>query len=37
MFGRHYDTRVEPHFVKIYSKVPYLDTEIFNIQAEGLR
>lgn len=31
MFGREYDTRVSPHFVKIYSKVPYLDTEIFNI------
>lgn len=37
MFGRHYDTKVEKHFVKLYSKVPYLDSQIFNIQAESLR
>ncbi len=37
MFGRHYDTRVEKHFVPIYSKVPYLDTQIYNIEVEGLR
>ena len=37
MFGKHYDTRVSPNFVHTYSRVPYLDTEIFNIEVEGLK
>jgi hypothetical protein len=37
MFGKHYDTRVHRHFVHTYSKVPYLDTEIFNIQNASLK
>ena len=32
MFGKYYDKRVAPIFVKNYSRVPYLDTEIFNIE-----
>ena len=31
MFGKYYDRRVTPTFVRTYSRVPYLDTEIFNI------
>lgn len=37
MFGHYYDTRPQKNFVPIYTRVPYLDTEIFNIEAEGLR
>lgn len=29
--SRYFESRVQPHFVRLYSKVPYLDTEIFNI------
>lgn len=36
-YSRHFDNRVHPHFTKIYTKIPYLDTEIFNIGSEGLR
>lgn len=37
MFGKYYDCRVSRHFVQLYSKVPYLDTEIFNVQADLLK
>lgn len=37
MFGRHYETRPHEHLVHIYSRVPYLDTQIFNIEVQGLR
>lgn len=31
MSGKYVDLRVYEHFVKTYSRVPYLDREIFNI------
>jgi hypothetical protein len=37
MFGKYHDSRVYQHFVHTYSKVPYLDTEIFNVEANALR
>lgn len=37
MFGKHYDTRVSQNFVHTYTRVPYLDTEIFNIEVQGLK
>ena len=37
MFGRHYETRAMKNFTHIYTRVPYLDTEIFNIEVAGLR
>ena len=37
MFGRHYDTRQQKNFIHIYTRVPYLDTEIFNIEVANLR
>lgn len=37
MFGKHYDTRPQKNFIHIYTRVPYLDTEIFNIEVNGLR
>lgn len=36
-YSRYFDNRVHPHFTKIYTKIPYLDTEIYNIGAESLR
>ena len=37
MFGHYYDTRPQKNFTHIYTRVPYLDTEIFNIEVAGLR
>ena len=37
MHGKYFDQRVYPHFVHIYSKVPYLDREIFNVSTDALR
>ena len=37
MFGTYYDQRVHKHFVHTYSRVPYLDTQIFDIETENLR
>jgi hypothetical protein len=37
MSGRYHDSRVYQHFVHTYSKVPYLDTEIFNVGTNALR
>jgi hypothetical protein len=37
MLGRYSDTRVYQHFVHTYSRVPYLDSEIFNVQTNALR
>jgi hypothetical protein len=31
MFGT-YDQRVHKHFVHTYTRVPYLDTQIFDIE-----
>jgi hypothetical protein len=35
--SRYFESRVQPHFTRLYSKVPYLDTEIFNIGSDSLR
>lgn len=37
MFGKHYETRPHEHLIHVYSRVPYLDSQIFNIEAQGLR
>jgi hypothetical protein len=37
MYGRYADTRVYTHFVRTYSRVPYLDSEIFNVTENALR
>ena len=37
MYGKSHDIRVYPHFVRTYSKVPYLDSEIFNLETDSLR
>lgn len=37
MHGRYHDTRVYQHFHHTHSRVPYLDSELFNIEACALR
>lgn len=37
MYGKYVDQRVYQHFVHTYSKVPYLDREIFNLETDSLR
>lgn len=37
MFGKYHDGRVYEHFVHTYSRVPYLDTEISNLQNSALK
>ena len=37
MFGHHYDTKAQKNFIHIYTRVPYLDSEIFNIEVNSLR
>lgn len=37
MFGKYVDQRVYQHFVHTYSRVPYLDREIFNVETDALR
>lgn len=37
MHGRYHDQRVYQHFVHTYSRVPYLDREIFNVGTDSLR
>lgn len=37
MTSRYFDQRVYQHFVPIYSRVPYLDREIFNVSTDALR
>ncbi len=32
MLGKYYDTRPQHRFSVIYTAVPYLDTEIFNMR-----
>ena len=34
---KHFDQRVYTHFTPVYSKVPYLDREIFNIETDSMR
>lgn len=37
MHGKYVDQRVYQHFVHTYSRVPYLDREIFNVETDALR
>lgn len=37
MHGKYVDLRVYQHFVHTYTRVPYLDREIFNIGTDSLR
>lgn len=37
MYGKYVDQRVYQHFVHTYSRVPYLDREIFNVETDVLR
>lgn len=37
MHGKYVDQRVYQHFVHTYSRVPYLDREIFNVENDALR
>lgn len=37
MYGKYFDQRVHRHFVHTYSRVPYLDTEIYNVEINSLR
>jgi hypothetical protein len=36
MFGRYYDNRVHQHFVHTYTRVPYLDSQIFDIETASI-
>jgi hypothetical protein len=37
MHSKYHDQRVYQHFVHTYSRVPYLDREIFNVGTDSLR
>jgi len=37
MTSRYFDQRPYQHFVHTYSRVPYLDREIFNTGTDALR
>ena len=37
MFGKYFDSRTHQHFVHTYSRVPYLDTQIFDLETSMLR
>ena len=37
MSGKYFDQRPYQHFVHTYSRVPYLDREIFNVGTDSLR
>jgi len=37
MFGKYSDTRVYTNYIHTYSRVPYLDSEIFNVETNTLR
>lgn len=37
MNGKYHDRRVYPHFVHTFSRVHYLDREIFNVSQDALR
>lgn len=37
MYGKYSDSRVYQHFVHTYSRVPYLDSDIFNVETNALR
>ena len=35
--GKYFDNRVHRHFVHTYSRVPYLDNQIFDIETANIR
>jgi len=37
MFGKYFDNRVHKHFVHTYSRVPYLDSQIFDVETANIR
>jgi hypothetical protein len=37
MHGKYVDQRVYQHYVHTYSRVHYLDREIFNVSTDALR
>lgn len=37
MYGKYHDSRVYQHLVHTYSRVPYLDHEIYNVENVALR
>lgn len=37
MHGKYVDLRVYQHYVPTFSRVPYLDREIFNVSTDVLR
>lgn len=37
MSGKYYDQRVYRHYEHTYTRVPYLDREIFNVGTDSLR
>lgn len=37
MYGKYYDNRTHKHLVHIYSRVPYLDTQIFDIETQAIK
>jgi hypothetical protein len=37
MFGKYYDNRVHQHLVQTYTRVPYLDTQIFDLETHALK
>lgn len=37
MSGKYFDQRVYRHYEHTYTRVPYLDREIFNVGSDSLR
>lgn len=37
MFGKYYENRTQRHLVHIYSRVPYLDSQIFDIETQAIK
>jgi hypothetical protein len=37
MFGKYYENRVHQHLVQTYTRVPYLDTQIFDLETHALK
>lgn len=35
--SRYFESRVQPRMTRIYTRIPYLDNEIFNNDVESLR
>jgi len=37
MFGKYYDNRAHKHLVHTYTRVPYLDSQIFDMETAALK